>query len=60
MYDALYGEFSNGPSMTMNPCLLRAKSRGSVTLRSANPKDLPIVDHNYFDHPNDIKLMLKG
>lgn len=42
------------------PQLARPKSRGSVTLRSANPADAPVVDVNVFSHPDDMKLLVKG
>ena len=42
------------------PGLLRPKSRGTITLKSKNPFDLPIVDPNFLDHPDDVKLIVKG
>ena len=35
----------------------RAKSRGWVRLRSANPNDLPSVQFNYMSHPDDWRDM---
>ncbi len=32
---------------------MRSKSRGSVTLRSANPADAPLIRFNYMSHPED-------
>jgi choline dehydrogenase len=32
---------------------MRSKSRGSVTLRSANPSDAPLIRFNYMSHPDD-------
>lgn len=32
---------------------MRSKSRGSVTLRSADPHDKPIIRFNYMSHPDD-------
>jgi choline dehydrogenase-like flavoprotein len=31
-------------------------SRGSMRLRSSNPRDLPIVDPNYMSHPYDMRV----
>ena len=45
---------------TVNPCVLRPKSRGQVTLRSANPRDLPRVDPNFFSDSDDIRLAVAG
>jgi len=32
---------------------MRSKSRGSVTLRSADPNDAPVIRFNYMSHPDD-------
>jgi choline dehydrogenase len=32
---------------------MRSKSRGSVTLRSGNPADAPMIRFNYMSHPDD-------
>jgi choline dehydrogenase len=32
---------------------MRSKSRGSVTLRSPNPSDAPVIRFNYMSHPDD-------
>ena len=40
--------------------LLNPKSRGSVKLRSVLPKDTPIINANYFDHPDDLDTMIRG
>ena len=32
---------------------MRSKSRGSVTLRSPNPRDKPVIAFNYLSHPDD-------
>lgn len=42
--------------VTLTSCLLRPKARGSVRLRSANPADKPVVDANFFGHPDDLRL----
>lgn len=39
------------------PC--RSKSRGSVTLGSANPLDPPLIDPNYLSDPDDLRLSVK-
>ncbi|HTN61389.1 MAG TPA: GMC family oxidoreductase N-terminal domain-containing protein [Devosia sp.] len=44
--------------VTFTSCLLRPKARGSVKLRSANPADQPLVDCNFFGHPDDLRLTL--
>lgn len=44
--------------VTFTSCLLRPKARGSVKLRSGNPDDQPLVDCNFFGHPDDLRLTL--
>ena len=44
--------------VTLTSCLLRPKARGSVRLRSADPKDLPLVDSRFFGHPDDLRLTI--
>jgi choline dehydrogenase len=46
--------------VTLNACLLRPKSRGTVRLRSAHVTDMPVVDNNYLAEPDDLKLEIKG
>ncbi len=44
--------------MTLTSCLLRPKARGTVRLRSADPFAQPLVDSNFFGHPEDMTLTL--
>lgn len=46
--------------LTLNSCVLRPGSRGSVRLASADPKDQPLVDPNYFEDPEDLRLSIGG
>lgn len=39
----------------MNP-----QSRGTVTLRSADPKAAPIIDPKFLTHPFDRRMMIDG
>ncbi|MEP1445479.1 MAG: choline dehydrogenase [Paraglaciecola sp.] len=41
-------------------CGLYPKSRGEITLRSNNPKDLAVIDPHYLEHPDDQKVMIDG
>lgn len=41
-------------------CVLRPKSRGNVTLQSADPTADPIIDFKFFSHPDDKKVMVDG
>lgn len=46
--------------MSINPCFLRPRSRGSVKLRSANPKDRALFDAGSFSDPEDLEVLLRG
>jgi Choline dehydrogenase and related flavoproteins len=41
-------------------CLLRPKSRGKVTLHSADPLQAPDIDPAFLSHPDDIDTLVKG
>jgi choline dehydrogenase-like flavoprotein len=41
-------------------CVLRPKSRGRMTLRSADPKAPPRIELNFLDHPDDRKTLVEG
>lgn len=41
-------------------CLLRPKSRGSVTLASADPLAAPLIDPGFLSHPDDLEDMVAG
>lgn len=46
--------------ITLNSYVLRPKSRGTVTLRSSDPRALPVVDPNFLADPADVKLAVEG
>ena len=48
------------PGVTINSAFLRPRSRGSVTLKSADPADAPLIDPNYWADPYDRAISLKG
>ena len=41
-------------------CLLRPKSRGTVTLDSADPAAAPRIDPKFYDSPDDLEVMVKA
>jgi choline dehydrogenase len=51
-------EASHG--LTLNSCVARPRSRGSVQLASADPRDQPLVDPNYLADPEDLRLSIGG
>lgn len=50
-YDGKAAAGGHGFQVHVGP--MRSKSRGSVTLRSANPLDAPKILFNYMSHPDD-------
>ena len=49
-----------GTGISCHTCLLRPKSRGEVTLKSADPFEDPIIDPKFLSHPDDMKDMIEG
>jgi choline dehydrogenase len=45
---------------SIGPTLLAPSSRGSVTIRSADPADPPLIAANYFSTEEDVDSMLSG
>lgn len=58
--DSDNSDVANQDGVTLNACLLRPKSRGTVQLRSTNPYDRPIIDNNYLADPDDVRLEILG
>lgn len=46
--------------VTLNTAYLRPRSRGTVRLASADPAAPPLIDPNYWEHPQDRALALQG
>lgn len=51
---------TNRHGLTFTAYINRPRSRGSVSLLSADPLDRPSVDFNYLDDPHDMKLAVDG
>ncbi|RKP53727.1 GMC family oxidoreductase [Pararobbsia silviterrae] len=45
---------------TINTCVVRPKSRGTIALRSTDPTDDPIIDPAYFSDPDDLERTIRG
>jgi choline dehydrogenase len=52
--------FSGTQGVTLVPVTAQQESVGSVTLRSANPQDKPVIIHNFLQSERDIKVLLAG
>ncbi|WP_137111179.1 GMC family oxidoreductase [Rhodobacter sp. SY28-1] len=46
--------------IAIGPCFLRPKSRGTVRLRSSNPKDRALFDAGSFSDPDDLEVLVRG
>ncbi len=49
-----------GHGYSCHVCLLRPKSRGSVTLESPDPSALPAIDPGFLTEPEDLDRMVRG
>ena len=49
-----------GHGLSGHVCVLRPRSRGSVTLSSRDPMAAPRIDPNFLDHPDDLRRMVRG
>jgi choline dehydrogenase-like flavoprotein len=49
-----------GTGFTCHVCLLRPKSRGSVSLGSGDPHAAPVIDPNFFGDADDLETMVAG
>jgi choline dehydrogenase-like flavoprotein len=49
-----------GTGLSCHSCLLRPKSRGEVTLESADPFADPLIDPKFLSDPEDMKDMVDG
>ncbi len=51
---------ASGSGCTLNSYTLRPRSRGSVTLASADMRDMPVIDPNFIADPYDLKTSAEG
>ncbi|MEF9481123.1 GMC family oxidoreductase [Ralstonia sp. 1B3] len=52
--------FHLGHGLSCHVCLLRPRSRGSVTLQSNNAQEAPLIDPAFFQDPQDLEDMVAG
>ena len=46
--------------LSINPCFLRPRSRGSVRLLSSDPREPALFDAGSFSDPEDLELLVRG
>lgn len=44
------------PAFTASVCDLRPQSRGRIDIRSADPQQAPLIQPNYLNHPEDLRV----
>ena len=49
-----------GHGYTLHVTLMRPESRGTVTLKSANYKDAPLIDPRFLSDPKDVQVLVKA
>jgi len=49
-----------GHGISIGPCFLRPRSRGTVKLRSSNPKDTALFNANALSDPVDVETLVRG
>lgn len=49
-----------GHGFSVHVCLLRPKSRGSVSLASSNPSDAPLIDPAFLEDERDMEKLYQG
>jgi choline dehydrogenase-like flavoprotein len=49
-----------GHGISIGPCFLRPQSRGTVKLRSADPKDAALFNANSLSAPADLETLVRG
>ncbi len=45
---------------SLHVCALRPESKGTIRLRSSNPKDHPLIDANYLAERQDLETLIAG
>ncbi|HZP85449.1 MAG TPA: GMC family oxidoreductase N-terminal domain-containing protein, partial [Burkholderiales bacterium] len=55
-----FGALEVEPGVTAVVCIAQPESRGSLTLRSADPADSPRIQPNYLSAPNDVRTLVAG
>jgi len=40
--------------------LMNGQSRGSLTLKSRDPAEIPVIETNYLSHPYDRRTLIEG
>lgn len=59
-YDVMYNDIKDKEGFAINPILLQPRSRGRLSLKSANPFHWPSLQPRYFEDPRDLYVLREG
>jgi choline dehydrogenase-like flavoprotein len=59
-YNKVWGPITGKHAFSIVTVLMRPKSRGRIMLRSTNPFHWPHLQPNYYEHPDDMRVMVEG
>ncbi|XP_046744792.1 glucose dehydrogenase [FAD, quinone]-like [Diprion similis] len=59
-YATLYKNIIDKDAYGVVPSLIHPKSRGYIKLRDNNSSHLPMINANYFEHPDDLETLVDG
>ncbi|KAI8121743.1 Glucose dehydrogenase [FAD, quinone] [Lucilia cuprina] len=59
-YQTVYRGLHDKETFGLVPVLLRPKSKGRISLRSANPFHWPKMEPNFMQDPDDVRAMIEG
>ncbi|GFG37712.1 hypothetical protein Cfor_11788 [Coptotermes formosanus] len=60
LYNAVYKPIENVHCYTPLAIVLQPKSRGRITLKSADPHEKPLIHHNFYENPEDLETHLQA
>lgn len=60
MWETVFKPFSQRECFTVFPTLLKPRSVGYIQLKSTNPYDHPMIEPNYYHHPDDLDSMAEA
>jgi len=46
--------------LSVHTCVLRPKSRGTVKIANGDMRNVPLIDPNFLDHPDDLQTLIRG
>lgn len=60
MFNALM-QLESGPAQIwVDTVHLHPRTRGTITLRSTDPLDKPLIRYDYLSHPDDVNNLIQG